>query len=268
MTLLGLSKLLADNRQIEQPHLEALNLLEIVSRLPQSKLLAGDFQLTGEQTSQLGRLIRLRRHLPLAYLRGEKEFYGLAFHVNACTLIPRPESEDLVSLALERRRHFKNVYDVGAGSGCLGISYAHHSPSPSAQFHFIDRSAGALAVAQKNCRRHEITAAHFIHQNIYHLEEAVFEDDGLILANLPYLDHKLRQRFERACPELQSEPAEALFAGGGGIEFYQQLFKLCRQRRLTLVCESLVEQQPALEQAAASSGFRLRRRLNLASLFT
>ena len=130
MTLLGLSKLLADNRQIEQPHLEALNLLEIVSRLPQSKLLAGDFQLTGEQTSQLGRLIRLRRHLPLAYLRGEKEFHGLAFHVNACTLIPRPESEDLVSLALERRRHFKNVYDVGAGRWLSGHQLCSPQPKP------------------------------------------------------------------------------------------------------------------------------------------
>ena len=266
MTLSALSRLLADGR-IAQPHLEAVNLLEIVSRLPRSRLLAEDFQLTKRQIVRLRRLAKLRRRLPLAYIKGEKEFYGLSFCVDAGTLIPRPESEDLVGLALEQRRPFKNVYDIGAGSGCLGISYMRHSSPAAASIHFVDVSADALAVAQKNCRRHGIPRANFVQKSIYHLGEAELAADSLVLANLPYLDNNLRRRFEEACPELRSEPAEALFAAGGGLELYRQLFKLFRRRRPTLVCESLIEQQPALAKMAADCGFKLRRRLHLASLF-
>ena len=98
--------------------------MELATDLPRVKILAGDFRIGYRQKIRLRRLVRRRKRLPLAYLKGEKEFYGRDFYVSRQTMIPRPESEDLIGLALGERKSFGHVYDIGAGSGCLGISYA------------------------------------------------------------------------------------------------------------------------------------------------
>ena len=266
MTLENLSRQLA-SFQISQPQLEALNLLEIVTRLPQVKILTGDFRLNSWQNIRLRHLLRRRRRLPLAYLKGEKEFYGRSFHVSRQTLIPRPESEDLVSLALNERKSFEHVYDIGAGSGCLAISYALEQTGKSPMIHFLDNSRQALVVAQKNCRLRSLRKTKFILADIRHLEKSFFKPGSLVFANLPYLDKELRQAFEKNCPMLKSEPAAALYAGENGLELYRPLFRLSKARSLTVVCESLMDQQAALDDLASTHGFRPQARLNLASLF-
>ena len=266
MTLEDLSSQLAA-RQISQPRLEALNLLEMVTRLPRVKILAGDFQLSRWQNIRLRHLAWRRQRLPLAYLNGEKEFYGRTFHVSRQTLVPRPESEDLINLALGERRSFKHVYDVGAGSGCLGISYALEQAEGNPLIYFLDNNRRALRVVQKNCQRQALRKTQFIFVDLHHLEKPFFKPDSLILANLPYLDKKMRQAFEKDCPMLRSEPATALYAGENGLELYRLLFQLGKSQSLVIVCESLVNQQVALNDLAANYGFRLKAQLNLASLF-
>ena len=266
LTLDSLTRLLS-NYQIEQPHLEALNLLELTTRLPRTKVLAGDFQLSPDENTRLQHLAEQRRHLPLAYLKGEKEFYRLNFYIDENTLIPRPESEDLITLALGEKKAFTNVYDVGSGSGCLGISYGYERPARNTLIHFLDCSYPALTVAQRNCQRHAIQKTNFIHKDIRHLVRPYFKTQSLLFANLPYLDNKLRRAFEKNCPSLQNEPITALYATQGGLELYRVLFRLCRSQNLTVVCESLENQQALLDPLAAANGFRLKARLNLASLF-
>ena len=266
MTLENLSQRLA-SYQIDQTRLEALNLLEMVTGLSRVKILAGDFQLNSWQNIRLRHLIQRRRRLPLAYLKGEKEFYGRSFHISRQTLIPRPESEDLVSLALNEQKTFEHVYDIGAGSGCLAISYALEQADGSPVIHFLDSNRQALVIAQKNCQRRELKKTKFVLADIRHLEESFFKPGNLVFANLPYLDKELRQAFEKSCPMLKSEPAEALYAGENGLELYRPLFQLGKARSLTVICESLASQQTALDNLAGNHGFRLQARLNLASLF-
>ena len=266
MTLETLSRKL-DHYRVNQPRLEALNLLEFVTNLSQVKILVGDYQLNGWQKIRLHHLARCRRRLPLAYLKGEKEFYGRNFHVSRQTLIPRPESEDLVSLALEEQKTYSHVYDIGAGSGCLGISYALERPKNGSTTYFLDNNRRTLDVAQKNCHRQALEKTQFLTRDIRHLEKPFFQPGSLVFANLPYLDKKLRQDFEKDCPELKSEPAAALYAAEKGLELYRPLFRLGASQSLTLVCESLANQQAALDNLAAQNGFQLRKRRNLASLF-
>lgn len=90
---------------------------------------------------------------PLAYLLGEKEFYGRPFAVTPDVLVPRPETELLVDLALERMRTMQRprVLDLGTGSGCIAVSLALERPD--ARVSAIDASAAALAVARRNAER-------------------------------------------------------------------------------------------------------------------
>ena len=93
---------------------------------------------------------RRRAGEPVAYLTGEREFYGLSFRVTPAVLIPRPESELLVDFALEvvPAAAATRVLDLGTGSGCVAIAIAHHRPQ--ARVTAVDRSSEALAVARAN----------------------------------------------------------------------------------------------------------------------
>jgi release factor glutamine methyltransferase len=108
------------------------------------------------ETNQLANyqaLIRRRASgYPLPYLTGSIEFYGLAFEVTPEVLIPRPETETLVDLALARRP--ATIVDVGAGSGCIAVALAVHLPQ--ATICAIDLSPAALAVARRNVERHGV----------------------------------------------------------------------------------------------------------------
>jgi release factor glutamine methyltransferase len=97
---------------------------------------------------------RLARE-PFAYISGEREFYGLAFSVNAAVLIPRPESELLVELALEHLSAHPEalVVDIGTGSGCLAIAIEVHR-SVKGRTIAMDVSAAAVGMARANARRH------------------------------------------------------------------------------------------------------------------
>ena len=266
MTLKQLSTLLATYK-IPLPQLEALNLLALVTKTSQEKILAGDFQLSSSQTTKLKQLAKARRTTPLAYLKQEKEFYGLKFYVDNRVLIPRPESEDLVSLALGLKTKFSTVYDVGAGSGCLAIAYAKHSPN-KVKLNFIDVKPGALAVAQKNCASLKAGQSHFINCDIQDVQASLFKNKSLVFANLPYLDLKDRQKFEKNWTGLKSEPSEALYATEGGLKFYRLLFKLLINSQPTIICESLTTQKKRLQEIASLQGFQLLASKGLASVFS
>ena len=138
----------------DAPQLEAEVLLSYVLDVPRTVLLAHpEHILASDRLSNYQTLIRHRASgYPLPYLTGCIEFCGLEFEVTPEVLIPRPETETLVDLALARRP--ATVVDVGTGSGCVAVSLAVHLPE--AIIYAIEISPAALAVARRNVERHGI----------------------------------------------------------------------------------------------------------------
>ena len=158
--------------------------------------------LSTSQVDDIQRLFRRRLHgEPIAYLIGQREFFGLSFEVTPAVLIPRPETELLVELALERMTSNARVLDMGTGSGAIAVALAH--TRPESKIFASDVSEQALAVSQRNSDRHQ-TAVTFFQSNWY---EQVSEKFDLIVCNPPYIragDSHLIQG------DLRFEPVDAL----------------------------------------------------------
>lgn len=122
---------------------------------------------------------------PSAYLIGQREFYGFKFYVNKSVLIPRPETELLVTetISIARNNPKPVIADIGTGSGAIAVTLARHLPE--AKIYAVDISGEALQVAQDNARRHPTASAiTFLEGNLLApLPEAA----DIIAANLPYV---------------------------------------------------------------------------------
>jgi release factor glutamine methyltransferase len=178
---------------------------------------------------------------PTQYLTGKQEFWGLQFEVTPAVLIPRPETEHIVEVALERlgERGIKinmrtgeprpplRVADVGTGSGCLAVALARELPH--AEIYATDISTTALEVARRNARRHDVAdRIHFLHTD---LAEKLLRDSqntgqeprlfDLIVSNPPYVARDEAAELPREVRE--HEPSAALFGGPTGVELYERL---------------------------------------------
>lgn len=157
---------------------------------------------------------------PYAYIVGHEEFWSLDFEVTAAVLIPRPETELIVSVALElfpdRAARF-TVCDVGTGSGCIAVSVAHERPN--ATITAIDISPSALAVARRNAARHLVSSR--VHFRGGHLFDEVAETFDLVVSNPPYVAESDRPAIQAEVGRY--EPSEALFAGIDGLDTIRQL---------------------------------------------
>lgn len=252
MTLTQISRRLEQSGS-QTPALDARLLVGLATGAGQAEVLAGDWRLDWRQRRRLERLIRLRRRRPMAYIAGHREFYGQTFLVDDRVLIPRPASEDLVELALGLGPH-PAVYDIGCGSGCLGLAYQLNQPGGG--LYLVDNSPAALGLARLNARRLGCRAE-FWQMEIAELSPGVWQPGSLLLANLPYLDRERRAEYYRRCPDLAAEPSEALFAGRGGLQFYHQLWPRLGSRPVHLVIEADWQQHPRLLAAAGRFGWRL-----------
>jgi len=146
---------------------------------------------------------------PVAYIIGEREFYAHGFKVTPAVLIPRPETELLVELALQRDA--RQVLDLGTGSGCVAISIA--LARAAARVVAVDQSAAALAVARANAARLDARNVEFLGGNWFDAVPARRFD--LIVSNPPYVaagDPHLAQG------DLRFEPPSALTAGADGLD--------------------------------------------------
>ncbi len=139
--------------------------------------------LSSDEAAQLSKLIERRWNgEPMAYLIGQREFYGLPFYVDPSVLIPRPDTELLVELALDRLPQQGSVLDMGTGSGAIAIALAH--TRPDAKVTALDVSAAALAVARHNADANRVKLD-LIASNWYDaLGDWRFE---MIVANPPYI---------------------------------------------------------------------------------
>lgn len=170
--------------------------------------------LTGPEAERLARLLRRRiEGEPIAYITGEREFYGLPFHVTPDVLIPRPETELLVELALERLPANGSLLDMGTGSGAIAVTIAHERPDATVTA--LDVSEAALTIARENASRNLAPNARiaFVQSDWYSaLDE--HENFDLIVANPPYIaagDEHLAQG------DLRFEPPHALTDHADGL---------------------------------------------------
>jgi release factor glutamine methyltransferase len=206
----------------DTPRLEGELLLAHVLGCPRTDLYAHpEHPIDARQQAFYQELLNRRaRGEPLPYLTGQIEFYGLDFAVDASVLIPRPETETLVELALEFISHVPDpvLVDVGTGSGCTGVALAVHAPS--ARVYALDLSSHALRVAQANALRHGVADRMTFLQS--DLLAAMPEPVDLIVANLPYVSHQDWPALPREVSAY--EPRLALDGGPDGLDLIRKLF--------------------------------------------
>lgn len=193
----------------------------VISR-PRAWILAHpEYPLAAEQVENLEALLaRLAEGTPLPYLTGHQEFFGLEFEVSPAVLIPRPETELMVEIALDWLKANPNrrcAADVGTGSGCIAISLAKHAPP--LRVTAVDRSWDALQVTRRNLQKHRCQSN--IHLLNGDLLTAMSGPLDLVCANLPYIPHATLESLDVA----RHEPVQALDGGPDGLRFIKALLE-------------------------------------------
>lgn len=239
---------------VEQPAREAALLLRTLLGMSEAALLAHDREpVDGALAARFAaRVDRRAAGFPAAYLLGEREFYGRPFEVDDRVLIPRPETELLVEIALSLplpRRAV--VLDLGTGSGCLAVTLALERPDW--RLLGSDLSPAALAVARRNVERHGAAGrvALLAADVVRGLCPQAFD---LVIANPPYVD--IRERSTVAAEVARHEPHAALFADEAGLALYRRLLhELAAMRSGSwLACEHGAGQRRSLGALAAEAG--------------
>lgn len=148
----------------------------------------------------------LKQGSPIQYIIGETEFAGLKFDVNPSTLIPRPETEELVYWAKEKLMPGQKVIDIGTGSGCIAIALNHLCPGCNVTG--VDISEAAIRTARGNARKNG-TPTRFSVRNILQYTAYHWETYDIIISNPPYVrDSEKKIMAPRV---LEHEPHQALF---------------------------------------------------------
>lgn len=181
-----------------------------------------------ERRAKFRELIRRRLNgCPVQYLLGEREFFLLSLEVTPAVLIPRPETEVLVTEAIARLKQLvaPHVLDVGTGSGCIALALAHRIRS--AHVTAIDVSGEALDVARRNAARHRLTErVRFLLGDL--LEPVAGESFDMIVSNPPYIASA--EFAELPAHVRDFEPRLALEAGADGFAVYDRLIPAAAQQ--------------------------------------
>jgi release factor glutamine methyltransferase len=211
--------------------------------------------LLAAQTTHFNQLIEKRRQgIPIAYLTGLREFWSLPLKVTEATLIPRPETEKLVEIALELLSPIPHarILDLGTGSGAIALALAHERPDW--RITATDKSEAALQVAQQNAQSLQLSTIEFIHSDWF---SAIPMDKKFhaIVSNPPYIataDPHLLQG------DVRFEPYLALTSGDDGLQDLQVIIKqsLARlEKNGLLLTEHGYSQKQAVETLLTKCGF-------------
>lgn len=209
-------------RGIESPRLDAELIVAHTLKIDRMRvILDADRPLEGAELVQLRDLVKRRRaYEPIAYLRGEREFYGLKFRVDKRVLVPRPDTETLVDAALTRSMHLSmsmRQLDLCTGSGCVAIAMARQRPT--AQVFGSDVSNDALAVARDNALRLGAYNTAFFESDLF----AAFAGKrfDVITANPPYI---ASAEIATLMPDVRDhEPKLALDGGEDGLVLVRRI---------------------------------------------
>ncbi|NHM03991.1 peptide chain release factor N(5)-glutamine methyltransferase [Flavobacterium celericrescens] len=190
--------------------------------------LNSNFELSDEEVQKWNAiLVDLQQEKPIQYITGEAWFYGLKFEVNVNTLIPRPETEELVEFILKETSSFQlpasnlNILDIGTGTGCIPISLKANLPQ--ANVSAIDVSEKVLEVAKRNAESNKVEI-NFIQANILEVEDLNQHFD-IIVSNPPYVRNLEKEEIKKNV--LDYEPHLALFVEDtDALLFYRKIAQL------------------------------------------
>lgn len=255
--------------------LDSLVLLEYCLKIDRNKLLTNlNTSATIKLINSFKKLVQLRSsHYPIAYITGQKEFYGFNFHVTRDVLIPRPETEGLIDqfislIEVKYPIYSKNqgsrilndlsqplILDIGTGSGNIAITL--NKLYPNIVIYGLDYSLKALKIAKLNNKLNN-SNVQFIKSNILNnLPSQLFQSKQVIIvANLPYLANNY-------CVDQATkfEPTLALYAGLTGLDYYNKLFsslnKFNQITNLDVIIEALPEQLIEIRKLALKFNLQL-----------
>lgn len=243
---------------LPSPRLDAEIILAHTIRHPRTFLHAHSEEQLSMRTQDIADArIELRKdRVPIAYIIGHKEFYGRRFSVSPAVLIPRPESEELITVLKQIIPNSaalpgvvnKRLVDIGTGSGCLGITAKLELPELDVAL--IDTSRHALKVAEKNASALDADVETFVSDLLLSYPYS----PDIVLANLPYVDPSWDQS-----PELVNEPAEALYADDGGLAIIKRCIEQAAGRSKPgafVLLEADTRQLDDIASFAAKHGFK------------
>lgn len=202
-------------------HLEVILILSLALGKSKEYILSHqDLELSEEEIKRIKYFLNRRLSgVPYAYLKKEKEFFGINFYIEEGVLIPRPETEIIVELVLNEGT-FRKGLDLFCGSGIIGLSILYYGACR--EFLGIDVSSKSIEIALINAKRLELS-------NRYRIIKAdvrglsLREDFDLIVANPPYLPSSIWESLDL---EVKNEPKEALLGGEDGLSFYPEIAKV------------------------------------------
>ncbi len=200
-------------------------MLSSILSCSRSVLYSQEWSLNAAQAKKLSEALSLRSQgVPLQYILGETEFFGLTFQVDERVLIPRPETEILVEMVLKSAAGQMKILDIGTGSGCIVVSLAKFLPE--AQIDALDLSLEALSLAKENALMNSADKnINFIQSDLF----SVFKKNNLnnrlrnydiIISNPPYIRSGDINGLQK---ELAYEPRMALDGGEDGLDFYRRI---------------------------------------------
>ena len=244
-----------NKHNIENPRLNAEHLLAHVLGQRRIELyLEFERKLTETELAPLRDLVKRRGEgEPLQHLLGTVEFCGLTFLCDKRAMVPRPETEELVEfLKSDIRYPISDIVDVGTGSGVIALGLA--AKFPEARVLAVDVSDDALALAQENAARLDLSGqVRFVKSRLLENVDGTFD---LIVANLPYISTQDRHTLSR---EVLHDPEVSLFAGTRGDELVRELIDQAPSRLRpagTLALEIGLGQSETLLSALAEKNYR------------
>jgi len=243
-------------RGVENPRLNAEHLLAHALGLKRMELyLQFDRALGEAERAPLRESVRRRgAREPLQHVLGTVEFHGRVFTCDARALVPRPETEQLVEIALEIARGRStpvHILDIGTGSGVIALTLACELPGSEVQA--TDISEDALLLAAENAIRHEAAAVRFSHEDLLPSGAEVYD---LIVANLPYIP---TGEIASLAEEVRRDPHWALDGGADGLDLVRRLVEAAPGRLApggALLLEIGRGQGATVETLLASRKFR------------
>jgi release factor glutamine methyltransferase len=219
-------------------------LLEWYTQRSRAQLIANGFLFSESDLNALkAHLLELNTERPIQQIIGESEFFGRPFTVDSAVLIPRPETEELVSQALQRLQTGQSVLDIGTGSGCIAITLALEVPGLAVEA--WDVSADALCIALENQERYEAVVDFVCCDVFTAVPEGRFD---AILSNPPYITISEKESMARRVTAF--EPYLALFVEDDPLVFYRVIVDraqiwLKEKGFLAFECHVLYAQQVA-----------------------
>ncbi len=207
----------------DSPDFEAICIFEELLNISKSKIYFNDIIVNDAQIKIVKDVINRRNNgEPLQYILGKWDFYDLTFNVGEGVLIPRPETEMLVDFALDKIKNVESpvIYDLCAGSGCIGLTIAHHRKD--AKIYLLEKEDGAKKYLESNKQKYNLENAYIIQGDLFNVDFSKIPCADVILSNPPYIPKNEILSLQK---EVHFEPITALDGGVDGLDFYRCLSK-------------------------------------------